>query len=56
VEIIEKYAPRVDAVVLGCTELPLIIKEGDVSVPVLDTAKIHVERIIKEALSSKLQS
>ncbi len=54
--IIEKYAPRVDAVILGCTELPLIVKEGDVSIPVLDTARIHVERIMREAMASMPQS
>ncbi len=50
VRIIEKYS-HVDAVILGCTELPLIIKNGDVSIPVLDTAAIHVEKIMDVALS-----
>ncbi|MGN1116418.1 MAG: aspartate/glutamate racemase family protein, partial [Candidatus Ornithomonoglobus sp.] len=34
-----------DAVLLGCTELPLAIKNGDLSVPVLNTADIHINEI-----------
>ncbi|WP_405566673.1 aspartate/glutamate racemase family protein [Polaribacter sp. Asnod6-C07] len=30
-----------DGVILGCTEIPLLIKQEDVSVPVFDTTKIH---------------
>ncbi len=55
IEIIEKYASQVDAAILGCTELPLIVKEGDVSIPVLDTARIHVEKIMREAMASRPQ-
>lgn len=39
-----------DAVVLGCTELPLIIRPGDLSVPALDTAQIHIAAIVREML------
>lgn len=35
-----------DALILGCTELPLIIKEDDLDVLVLDTTKIHIEAIV----------
>lgn len=37
---------KADALILGCTELPLIIKEEDLAVPVLDTTKIHIEAIL----------
>ncbi|MCL7754159.1 aspartate/glutamate racemase family protein [Polaribacter sp. Z022] len=30
-----------EGVILGCTEIPLLIKQEDVSVPVFDTTKIH---------------
>lgn len=30
-----------DAVILGCTELPLLAVEDDLSVPVLDTTRLH---------------
>ena len=35
----------VDAVVLGCTEIPLMIREGDLSVPTVDTTGIHIRAI-----------
>jgi aspartate racemase len=35
-----------DALVLGCTELPLIIKPGDLPVAVLDTTEIHISSIV----------
>ncbi|MBP5605714.1 MAG: amino acid racemase [Ruminiclostridium sp.] len=47
----EKYitGSDADAILLGCTEIPLVIKNGDVSVPVLDTAQIHLDAIFKAA-------
>lgn len=38
------------AVILGCTEIPLLIKQEDVSIPVFDTMTIHAEYAVKEAL------
>ena len=37
--------------VLGCTEIPLLIKQEDVKVPVFDTTKIHVEAAVEYALN-----
>jgi aspartate racemase len=42
----------IEGVILGGTELPLILQ--DVShngIPLLDTTKIHVERIVAQLLS-----
>ncbi|WP_209476584.1 aspartate/glutamate racemase family protein [Thermococcus stetteri] len=51
VELIEKYAKDgVDGVILGCTELPLAIKPGDVSIEVLDSAEIHMRALIERAM------
>jgi len=33
----------IDGVILGCTELPLILSEDELGVSVLDTTRIHVE-------------
>ena len=46
---IEKYSGVSDAVILGCTELPLAVKEGDVKTEVLDTANIHMKAILEAA-------
>lgn len=32
-----------DAIILGCTELPMLIKENDTEIPLLDTTKLHAE-------------
>lgn len=47
----EKYIAeyKADAMLLGCTELPLAIKHDDVSVPTLNTTKIHINKIFKAA-------
>jgi len=41
----------VDGVILGCTELPLIIGKDDTGLAVLDTMGIHVEAALDYALS-----
>lgn len=30
-----------EAVILGCTELPLVMKDGDIPIPYLDTTRLH---------------
>jgi aspartate racemase len=40
-----------DGVILGCTELPLVLSDGDLEVPVLDTARVHAEAILDRALA-----
>ncbi len=39
-------------IILGCTELPLILGQSDVTVPVFDTTRIHAEAAVEFALSS----
>jgi aspartate racemase len=39
----------VDSVILGCTEIPLVISEGDLPVSVLDTTRIHAAAILAAA-------
>jgi len=36
-----------DALILACTELPLIIQSGDLNTVLLDTTKIHIDAILK---------
>jgi aspartate racemase len=40
---------RIDAVILGCTELPLVITNQDLPIHVLDTARIHAKAILAAA-------
>ena len=42
----------VQAIVLGCTELPLILNDSLVTVPCLDVMKIHIEKLISMILTA----
>lgn len=39
-----------EGIILGCTEIPLLIKPEDAAVPLLDTAVIHAEAALEYAL------
>jgi aspartate racemase len=39
----------VDSVILGCTELPLVISSDDLPIQVLDTTSVHVGAILAAA-------
>ncbi len=41
---------EIDALILGCTELPLILTESKYGIPFLNTTAIHCESIIKHCL------
>lgn len=41
---------NVEGVILGCTELPMLIKQTDSKIPVFDTAEIHARAIVDFAL------
>ena len=53
-EIIEKFKDDgAGAVILGCTEIGLLIRQSDVSVPVFDTTVIHAKRAAQLALAGE---
>jgi aspartate racemase len=39
-----------EGIILGCTEIPLLIKQEDVKVPLFDTTRIHAESVVEYAL------
>lgn len=50
--IIQKLVDQgAQGVILGCTEIPLLIKQEDVTVPAFDTTLIHSEAAVAFALS-----
>jgi aspartate racemase len=50
--IIEKLIKNgAEGIILGCTEIPLLVKQDEVKVPVFDTAMIHSNAAIAFALS-----
>jgi aspartate racemase len=40
----------VDGIILGCTELPLILQQNDTNIKLLDTVELHVEATLKYCL------
>lgn len=40
-----------EGIILGCTEIPLVIKEGDLNVPIFDTTLIHTQAAINFQLT-----
>lgn len=54
----ERYLQIIDSlvshgaqgVILGCTEIPLLVHQADVAVPVFDTTRIHAEMAVEYAL------
>ncbi|QHI38875.1 Aspartate racemase [Kordia antarctica] len=51
IEIIERLQKEgAEGVILGCTEIPLLIEQEDVSIPVFDTTTIHATKAMDFAL------
>lgn len=49
-----EYAQKssgVDAVILGCTELPLAFKKIDLSIPKIDVMEIHIQSLLQRLLN-----
>ncbi|TXN36114.1 amino acid racemase [Flagellimonas hymeniacidonis] len=50
----EKLISRgAEGIMLGCTEIPMLIEQKDFNFPVFDTTKIHVEHIVNFALDTE---
>ena len=51
--IIEELTERgAEGIVLGCTEIPLLIDEKDVSTRIFDTTKIHADKALEFAIKT----
>lgn len=42
---------KVEGVILGCTEIPLLVKQEDVPIPIFNTTEIHAAAAVEHALS-----
>jgi aspartate racemase len=42
-----------EGIILGCTEIPLLIKQEDVAVPVFDTTRIHSQAAVEFAVANQ---
>jgi aspartate racemase len=53
-EVIGRLASEgAEGVILGCTEIPLLIKKGDSSIPIFDSMSIHANRAVELSLKEK---
>ena len=51
IEIINKLVDSgAEAVIMGCTEIPLLVQQEDVNIPLFDTTSIHAETAVEFAL------
>ena len=51
VEVVKKLVQEgAEGVILGCTEIPLLITEADTGVPLFDTTRLHAEAALAYAL------
>ena len=41
-----------EGVILGCTEIPLLISDSDVNIPTFDTTKLHAEKAVEWILNN----
>ncbi|MEL6195396.1 MAG: aspartate/glutamate racemase family protein [Bacteroidota bacterium] len=56
-KIIKRLEERgAEGVILGCTEIPLLIKEGDVDLPIFSTMEIHAEKAVDWALKGQIET
>lgn len=53
VEVVNRLVERgAEAVILGCTEIPMLIGQDDVSIPLLDTTELHAVGAVDWALDA----
>ncbi len=53
IKIIRKLSAQgAEGVILGCTEIPLLVKSEDCNIPLFDTTTIHAETAVALALST----
>mgnify|MGYP001472301135 FL=1 len=46
----------IEGVILGCTEIPMLINQNDTDVPVFDTTEIHTNYIVDFALNDSVNN
>jgi aspartate racemase len=49
-ELVENGA---ECIILGCTEIPMLISQDDFEIPIFDTTKIHSQAIVEYIVSEK---
>lgn len=56
-QVIERLARAgAEAVVLGCTEITLLVRKDDTALPVFDTTTLHAEAAVEFALADEVRA
>ncbi|MCD4793076.1 MAG: aspartate/glutamate racemase family protein [Bacteroidales bacterium] len=51
-EIINKLTERgAEGIILGCTEISILLNQSDINIPIFDTIRIHVEKAVEFAIA-----
>ena len=41
---------HIEGIILGCTEIEMLIKPNDISIPIFDTTQSHIDSIVELCL------
>lgn len=54
IQVVEKIIQenKIEGVILGCTEIEMLIKQSDLSIPIFDTTQSHIDAIVEEVLKN----
>lgn len=44
----------IEGIILGCTEIEMLIKQGDLNIPIFDTTQSHIDSIVDYSLEKKV--
>ena len=44
---------KIEGLILGCTEIEMLLKQQDVPIPIFDTTQAHIDEIVKYSLTLK---
>lgn len=50
-----KQRNDIKGVILGCTEIEMLIKQNDLDIPIFDTTQAHIDSIVDYSLEKKLK-
>ena len=50
----ELHEAGAEAVILGCTEIGMLVKGADTSIPLYDTTKIHAAKAVEFSLAEQI--
>ena len=55
VDVINKMVKEdgIEGIILGCTEIEMLVKQNDLSIPIFDTTQSHIDSIVDYSLGKK---